>query len=171
MVPHLKSQDVVVAIKLVRQQGQVWTQPQLAGELFMSSSEVCHSLKRLEVSKLYNRYMRRVVRPRLLEFLVHGLPYVFPASLGVPGRGLPTSISAAPLNVLFRKGAEDEMVWEHPEGSVTGRCIEPLYRSVPTAAAADPLLHQWLALVDALRLGRARERQAAEKELSSWLRA
>lgn len=171
MVPHLKPQDIVVAIKLVRQQGQVWTQPQLARELFMSASEVCHSLKRLEASRLYNSLMKRVVRPRLHEFLVHGLPYVFPASLGVPGRGLPTSISAAPLNVKFIKGAEDEMVWEHPNGSVSGRCIEPLYKSVPKAAAADPLLHQWLALVDAIRLGRARERQAAEQELDRWLRA
>jgi hypothetical protein len=169
MIPHLKPQDVVVAIKLASQQGHAWTQPQLAGELFLSASEVCHSLKRLEASKLYNPLMKRVVRPRLYEFLVHGLPYVFPASLGLPGRGLPTGISAAPLNQRFIKGAEDEMVWKHPNGVLTGRCIEPLYKSVPKAAAADPLLHEWLALVDTLRLGRARERQLAEQELQRWL--
>jgi hypothetical protein len=170
MKPHLKPQDVLVAIKLASQQGQAWTQPQLARELFLSASEVCHSLKRLEASRLYNPLMKRIVRPRLYEFLVHGLPYVFPTSLGVPGRGLPTGISAAPLKARFIKGAEDEMIWEHPNGSVIGRCIDPLYKSVPKAAAADPLLHQWLALVDAIRIGRARERQAAEQELYQWLR-
>jgi len=34
--------------------------------------------------------------------------------------------------------------------------LEPLYKSVPQAALRDPILHQFLALVDAIRDGRAR---------------
>ncbi len=44
----------------------------------------------------------------------------------------------------------------------------PICRGVPTAHSVplkDPALHQLLALVDALRVGRARERQIAGEEL------
>ena len=37
--------------------------------------------------------------------------------------------------------------------------LEPLYKSVPRAARADAQLYEWLALVDAVRAGRARERE------------
>jgi hypothetical protein len=41
---------------------------------------------------------------------------------------------------------------------------------VPKAARRDPVLYELLALVDALRDGRARERRMAERELSTRLR-
>ncbi len=40
------------------------------------------------------------------------------------------------------------------------------YPSVPGAARRHPMLYELLALVDALRLGRARERGMAEKEIA-----
>lgn len=49
--------------------------------------------------------------------------------------------------------------------------LEPLYKSVPQAALRDPILYQFLALVDAIRDGRARERKIAERELVYRLRA
>ena len=50
-----------------------------------------------------------------------------------------------------------------------GVAVEPLYSSVPGAAQRDPELYYLLALVDALRMGRARERAFAEKELAERL--
>ena len=50
-----------------------------------------------------------------------------------------------------------------------GEGLEPLYKSVPRAARADAQLYEWLALVDAVRAGRARERELAVKELRSRL--
>ena len=47
--------------------------------------------------------------------------------------------------------------------------LEPLYASVPGAARRNPALYDLLALVDALRIGRARERNLAEKEISALL--
>ena len=41
----------------------------------------------------------------------------------------------------------------------------PLYKSVPEAALNDPLLHEMLALVDAIRVGSAREKKIAVEEL------
>ncbi|MEJ1973089.1 MAG: hypothetical protein WDM96_11715 [Lacunisphaera sp.] len=55
------------------------------------------------------------------------------------------------------------------EGRVQGAAVQPLYGSVPGAARRDPELYHLLALVDALRIGRARERALAEKEIGERL--
>jgi hypothetical protein len=47
--------------------------------------------------------------------------------------------------------------------------LVPLYRSAPDAALRDPALYEWLALVDALRSGKARERRMAGEELARRL--
>jgi hypothetical protein len=46
-----------------------------------------------------------------------------------------------------------------------GQSIEPLYRTVPWAARRDRSLYELLALIDGLRVGKARERSLTEKEL------
>jgi len=60
-------------------------------------------------------------------------------------------------------------VWPYAEGAIRGEEFEPLYPSVPFAAQRDPKLYELLALVDAIRDGRARERSLAAKELESRL--
>ncbi|MDT8445205.1 MAG: hypothetical protein RQ722_12995, partial [Desulfuromonadales bacterium] len=60
-------------------------------------------------------------------------------------------------------------VWPHPEGEVRGYEFSPLYKSVPDAALMDKELYAILALLDAIRDGRARERELAIKELKSRL--
>jgi hypothetical protein len=52
---------------------------------------------------------------------------------------------------------------------VQGPAIQPLYPSVPGAARRLPELYDLLALVDALRTGRARERAMAESEIGGRL--
>jgi len=49
--------------------------------------------------------------------------------------------------------------------------LEPLYKNVPYAALRDPALYELLALVDAIRDGRARERNLAERDLVRRLKA
>jgi hypothetical protein len=49
--------------------------------------------------------------------------------------------------------------------------FSPLHKNVPKAALADPRLYELLALVDALRDGKARERELAARELSKRLEA
>ena len=56
-----------------------------------------------------------------------------------------------------------------PAGSVKGPTLSPLYRTAPQAAMADPALHRLLALLDALRTGRARERSLAAKLMEAEL--
>ena len=60
-------------------------------------------------------------------------------------------------------------VWPHAEGQARGPTLSPLYKHVPEAALADPALHELLALLDALRAGRSRERALAQKLLSERL--
>jgi hypothetical protein len=47
--------------------------------------------------------------------------------------------------------------------------LAPLYKSVPYAAKRDLKLYALLALVDAVRDGRARERNLAIKEIRKFL--
>jgi predicted transcriptional regulator len=164
----LKPQDIVVALRLVGREGSDRTFLALAMALDMSASETHAAVQRAATSGLVEPKSRIVNKSALLELLVHGVRYVYPAErLGVT-RGVPTSYAAAPLSAQFSIG-ELPPVWPHPEGAVRGEGLQPLYKSVAGAALRDPELHEWLALVDAVRAGRARERQAAIRELSSRL--
>lgn len=51
-----------------------------------------------------------------------------------------------------------------------GITLEPLHKAAVKAAQKDPALYELLALIDAVRDGRVRERQLAEKELKARLR-
>lgn len=165
---QLKPQDVVVVLKLAAQPAAKWTYPKLAADLAMSASEVHASVRRATRSGLLLDDDRHTPNRRaLLEFLVHGLKYAFPAERGRLTRGVPTAHAAPPLREHFAAGEESPPVWPDPEGTVRGEELEPLYRSAPKAARLDERLYELLALVDAVRAGRARERELAVKELRS----
>jgi hypothetical protein len=164
----LKPQDVVVLLKLCVAAGE-WSYPAMAHALGMSPSEVHGAIRRAGESGLLNLATKRPNRQALLEFLVHGLRYVFPAERGGITRGLPTAHAAPPLRDQIVAGGEVVPVWPDPEGEVRGEELRPLYPSVPSAARKDPALYELLALVDAVRGGRARERGRAIEELRSRL--
>jgi len=111
----------------------------------------------------------RPILPALKEFLLHGVRYAYPPERGALTRGMPTGYAAPPLNKVIVQPNEPPPVWPYSEGTVRGYSFSPLYSSVPAAAARDPKLYELLALVDALRDGRARERSLAAKELESRL--
>ncbi len=106
----------------------------------------------------------------LEEFLVHGLKFVFPPEHGELTRGVPTSYAASPLRDIIPKGHDPVPVWPYEQGKQRGVAFEPLYRTAPIAALRDPPFYEYLALADALRDGRVRERKAAENELCRRLR-
>ena len=166
----LKPQDILVALKLLSLPKGAWSYPQLAVALFMSASEVHASVQRATRSGLLqDNALHAPNRRALLEFLVHGIKYAFPAEHGRLTRGVPTAHAAPPLVGQFAATDALPPVWPDPEGTVRGEEFEPLYRSAPKAAREDPQLYEWLALVDAVRSGRARERELAVKELRSRL--
>ncbi|MHB8872607.1 MAG: hypothetical protein ACYC8T_02875 [Myxococcaceae bacterium] len=168
MGSRLKPQDVLVALKLSGLKPG-WRYQTVASELAMSASEVHGSVKRLIACRLFNPILGRIDLAAFRKFLVHGIAHVFPAEPSEMARGVPTSASAPPLSAKLLQGDDDRLVWADEKGNARGRRIEPLYRSAPVAAAKDPALYELLALVDALRAGRARERRLAEEELTGRL--
>jgi len=165
----LKRQDVLVALWLAAHPGEAWTYALLAERLHLSVGEAHNAVQRLKASRLYSNVTRSAVRAALLEFLLHGLRYAFPAQPGEDAVGIPTAASARPLSgkVVFDEGAGT--VWPHPNGHVRGRAVVPLFASAPEAALEDERLHELLALADALRVGRAREAGIARAELEARL--
>lgn len=139
----------------------------MANELHLYPSEVYSSIKRSRSSNLVQgpELKDRLNRSALLEFLLHGIRYAFPAEKGALTRGVLTSYAAVPLNKAIHPGDEPPPVWPFADGPARGYEFSPLHKNVPKAALEDPRLYELLALVDALRDGRARERQIAEKEL------
>lgn len=163
----LKPQDIVILLKLVTIGEKQWSYSTLANELAMSPSEVHSGIGRATAARLFDPQRKVPILKALLEFLVHGVKYAFPPDKGHLTRGLPTSYAAPPLNSLITQSDEPPPVWPDPEGKVRGYEFSPLYRSVPKAAANYNALYELLALVDAIRDGRARERELAVKELTA----
>lgn len=106
----------------------------------------------------------RVHAQALAEFALHGAKYAFPGVRLPLAVGVPTSHSAPAFAGVFAPGSSD-FVWPHPNGSVRGIGVEPLHPSVPFAAMQDAKLYEMLALFDALRVGKARERNMAMARL------
>lgn len=226
----LKSQDIVVLLKLCLERGSP-TLATLGAQLGISASEIHGSMKRTAAATLLDLEKRKPRLLNLLEFLEHGIRYVFISRRGEITRGIPTAHSAPPLADLLmhapsyrpallteaqpRSNAggsaevpqgplakiyanervdnpamkevydpgppgplarmfgsrEPPLVWPHPEGEVRGESLEPLYPSAVDAARRDGKLYEVLALVDALRVGRAREKALAIDLLDKRLRA
>jgi hypothetical protein len=165
----LKPQDIVILLKLVTIGDRSWSYSTLASELAMSPSEVHSGIGRVTAARLFDSQRKVPILKALLEFLLHGVKYAYPPKRGHLTRGMPTSYAAPPLNRLISQPDEPPPVWPDPEGEVRGYEFSPLYRSVPKAAARDDALYELLTLVDAIRDGRARERELAVKEITARL--
>jgi DNA-binding Lrp family transcriptional regulator len=155
-----KPQDVVVALKLSLN-GTRNSYADLGRELGMSASEVHAAVRRLGEANLVDPETKEIRREALRNFLIHGVPYAFPASPKEITRGMPTAWAGAVLSGKISASEQLPPVWPDPDGKVQGAAVQPLYESVPGAARRDPALYDLLALVDALRIGRARERSLA----------
>lgn len=113
-------------------------------------------------------FSKRINRRALYELLAFGVPYFFPVAPGRITRGIATGASAPVLRGVFMSDPEP-LVWPHPEGDLRGMAVAPLHPSAPNAARRDPPLYDLLALIDAVRVGRARERDEARKLLGERL--
>lgn len=151
----IRPQDIVILLKIVALRDKKWMNKDLAEQLQISNSEVSESLNRSSISGLLDDKKREVNREGLLEFIVYGLKYVFPAIPGRLSRGMPTAYSASILSNEFV--VDDPYIWPAGGQSKKGVAIPPLYPTVPAAAAKDPLLYNLLALTDALRIGERKE--------------
>ena len=159
----MRPQDIVVLLKIISYDEKPWRQVPMAKELFIGQSEMSRSLNRSKYAGLLADSGRNVRRLALTEFLEYGIAYVFPQRPGSIVRGVPTSHSAPPLNMQIQ--SDDDFVWPYAKGKSKGQAIVPLYKSVPEAVLKDSQLYEMLALIDAIRVGSAREKKLAVVEL------
>jgi hypothetical protein len=164
---QLKPQDVLILLKIVSDKNPSWNQKPMAEALGLSQSEISEAVSRCKYAGLLDPKGKVVMKLALLEFLQFGLRYVFPQKPGAVVRGVPTSHSAVPLKEQIQ--STEHYVWPYAKGTVRGQSIIPLYPSVPEAALKDAKLYELLALVDALRVGRAREKELAIVEIKTRL--
>jgi DNA-binding Lrp family transcriptional regulator len=161
----LRPLDFLVLLKLVCIGRLSWTFDSVAHELGLSASAVHRAIDRATESGLFNRGRREVEYAALLEVLEHGVRYFFPPRWVGQSRGVPTAWAAPPLSAQMTHSGENPPVWPSPDGQVLGIALEPLDPRVPDAVLRDERLGELLALVDAIRIGSARERHLASEEL------
>jgi hypothetical protein len=165
----MRPQDIVVLLKIVVLNKKEWQYRDLAQSLLISISEISESLNRSHTAGLIDESRHRVFRTGLLEFIEHGLRFVFPQLPGTMVTGIPTAHS----HQYFRRIFPSDMnyVWPFEVGDMRGLAITPLHKAVPVAAALDDDLYRLLAAVDIIRVGQAREKKAAfellHKEIKS----
>lgn len=164
----MRPQDIVVLLKIVSIADDNWRNIDIANAIGISPSEVSEALNRCKIARLVDNKKRKVNVNSFMEFIIYGLKYVFPTEPGAIVKGIPTAHSASPIKDHISSGA-DVYVWASAKGSHRGQAIEPLYKTIPHASQDDQLFYELLAIVDTIRVGRAREIKIAIDELKKRL--
>ncbi len=159
----MRPQDIAILLKIISIGEKGWQYRNLSNALFITVSEVSNSLQRSNQAGLINLDTRKIHRQSFVEFLIHGLRYVFPANPGAMVTGIATAHSYPFYNNVF--SAEMAYAWPYEEGNIRGLQIEPLYSNAPKAALQDEVLYKLFASIDILRVGRVREVTLASEEL------
>ncbi|STX50974.1 Uncharacterised protein [Legionella busanensis] len=176
----IKPQDCLILLKLLANPQKNWTQRCLAGELCISLSEINAGLKRLEEAglirkdnlSLLNSTQFIPILPAAEEFLITAVKYLFPAKLGSFIQGMPTAVAAPIFEGKIALGNDPIPVWPDVYGNKKGVALEPIHPSVTKSLhkAPDEKFYELLVLVDAIRAGRARERNIAKELLLERIR-
>lgn len=163
----MRPQDIVILLKVCSFKDSAWQISTIANTLLISISEVSESLNRSKIANLIDYKKKNINRQNLLEFLEHGVHYVFPQEPGAMVRGISTAHSHPFMKKMFT--AEIDYVWPDREGDTIGLMIEPFYARQIEAIKQDDTLYLLLSLVDVIRVGRVREIKYAIDELKKQI--
>jgi DNA-binding MarR family transcriptional regulator len=167
----LRPLDIPVALYLALYPERPYAE--LANDLQVSASTAHDAVKRLTYAGLARQSasaQRRVNVSALLEFLEHGIRYAFPAQRERPRRGVPTA-HAAPILKEALDADTDPVVWPSARSRIVGSAIEPLLKGAVELPLRSPEIYDLLTLVDAIRIGTARDREVASELLRKRLEA
>lgn len=167
MEAAIKSQDIPILLQVVLL-GKNWKYEQLEQSLGIGKSALHRSLSRCTKAKLLSESQTQLFTANFLELLIHGVKYIFPANAGTIVRGVATAHSASPLNKSIISTTEI-YVWPYHKGKLKGLAIEPLYKQAAELFATNQALYEMLCLIDAIRVGKAREVQIAGKLLNDLI--
>jgi len=171
----LKPQDCIILLKLLANPDAKWSQRQLAESLCISLAETNAGLKRLVEAGLLRKTKESQFLPIIVaaeEFLINGLKYLIPGRLGEYTRGVPTAVGAPLFRDKIALGEDPIPVWPDAQGRQRGVALNPIHPAVPKALrkAPDQAFYELLVLIDAIRSGRARERNMAIQLLKNRIR-
>jgi len=159
----MRPQDVPILLKIVALKDAHWQLQPLSNMLRISMSEISESLNRSRTAGLIDFKKKRPNKLALMEFLEHGLKYVFPQEPGPVTKGILTAHSHSFMKQFIK--SDENYIWPSFEGKFMGQTIEPFYGRQVEAVKDDPDLYKLLALTDVLRVGRVREVEIAKEEL------
>lgn len=162
----LRPADIVTALELAVRPGS--TLAELAQRSAKSIGETHNAIRRLTLSGLLVPDRRVVAADALLQFIRWGVPYAYPAILGGPAIGNPTAVLGPDGGEVTNKA---EYVWPWADGSAAGTALIPLYPAAPHLIDRNPELAAMLSRVDLVRVGGARERDAAIDALGRMLQS
>jgi hypothetical protein len=166
----IKPQDIIVVLKILSAGRKGWKFESLQKELGLSLSAIYRSLERCVKARFISpKPFNNVYVLNLSEFLIHGIAYAFAVEPGKMTRGVATAHSAPPLNKLILS-EKDSYVWPYAKGSTRGQAIEPMDKHVPEIVMHDKQLYELLALIDAIRVGKSREKEMAADLLQKQLK-
>src|SRR5437588_9879556 len=114
MTMQLKPQDLLVVLKRAMAGDDELSYQRFARSLGMRPSEVHAATKRAAAAGLLRRSDLRVNRSALLEFILHGVKYVFVPERSGLARGVPTGYAAPPLAEHIDPGIDPPPVWPDP---------------------------------------------------------
>ncbi|MBP9070385.1 MAG: hypothetical protein KBG47_12815 [Bacteroidia bacterium] len=159
----MRPQDIAILLKIISINDPDWHLVKLSNALHISISEISESLNRSRLAHLIDHKKKNVSRQSLMEFLEHGIRYVFPQEPGAVVRGIPTAHSHPTIRNNFV--SEMVYVWPSSKGKIMGQMIEPLYAKQVAAVDEDDMYYKLLSLVDLVRVGKVREINYAIKTL------
>ena len=163
----MRPQDIAILLKICCINDANWQLVPLSNALQISISEISESLNRSRLAHLVDYNKKQVNRLNFLEFLEHGVRYVFPQEPGAVIRGIPTAHSHPDIKKMFV--SEVDHVWPDTKGSTMGMKIEPFYPKQTQAVKEDAFYYKLLALVDVIRVGKVREVKYAVAALKKYL--
>lgn len=163
----MRPQDIAILMKIISMGNQTWQLSMLSNSLAISISEISESLNRSKLAKFIDYEKKQVNRQNLMEFLEHGIKYVFPQQPGAMVRGIPTAHSHPFIKEYFI--SEMNYVWPDSKGEIIGLSIEPLYPKLIHAVKDNPDFYKLMSLVDVIRVGKVREIKFATEELKKHL--
>lgn len=163
----MRPQDIAILMKIISMGNQTWQLSMLSNSLSISISEISESLNRSKLAKFIDYEKKKVNRQNLMEFLEHGIKYVFPQQPGSMVRGIATAHSHPFLKEYFI--SEMNYVWPDSKGEIIGLSIEPLYPKQIQAVKDNPDFYKLMSLIDVIRVGKVREIKFAIEELKKQL--
>lgn len=151
-------------------------QQSTAAKVMISQSSASYSLNRLKEAHLLSRTGEANLA-NSIEFMICALKYLYPGKLTGLSVGIPTAHTLPDFDFVNWKG-QLPVIWpfvnlnkdiEHRVELVKGEVLQPIHKNVPYVAFVYWEFHKLFALIDMIRIGRAREKNIAKDEIQKFI--